>query len=583
MSSLNAIISVYNKTGVTDFAQFLLNKGYTIYSSGGTFNLLSDKLNNSSIKRVSDLTEFPEILNGRVKTLHPKIHGGILAKDIPEHSAELDKHNILNFSVVVVNLYPFEEVLGSGETDPDILMENVDIGGNTLIRAAAKNYSSVLVLTDPSDYPAVMDNWGSLNRKKYAGKAFYHTCHYDQVISSYFNKDHIYKTYVEEHKLKYGANPQQEYAGIYRDISNDKLPFEILNGNPGYINILDAVYSWNLVSELSSSINKVSVASFKHNSPAGVAYYSPLTPEQQIAYFVQGKELTDTAITFVKARNVDPMSSFGDFLSFSHEVDICTAKLISSEVSDGIIAPSYEDGVLEILKKKKGGRYIILKGIVANPQRELRDMHGVVLVQDENNKMLNMDDISNDIPDNIKMDMILANTTLKYTQSNSVCSAFNGQVLGVGAGQQSRIDCVKLVKRKTNMWHLRQHPKVLDLIYEFKKKTKRTHKINAIIRYIDNDFASADEYNMWVKLFNKIPTDLSENSKKDYLQQTDNIVLASDAFFPFRDNIDVASQFNVRYIIQPGGSVADADIQDACKSYNMKMVLTGSDMRMFLH
>jgi len=583
----NAIISVYNKTNIVPFTKYLINKGYNIYSSGGTYKLLNKFLDNDKIMRISDITGFPEILNGRVKTLHPAIHGGILAKkNNDNHKKDLDKHRINKFDIVAVNLYPFEQVLSSGEKDPEILMENIDIGGVTLIRSAAKNYSDVLVLTDPNDYQDVMTNWENIDNKMYAGKAFHHTCQYDQVISSYFNDKYIYKTYVKEHKLKYGANPQQKEAIICRDISKNTLPFTILNGNPGYINILDAIYSWNLVSNLSNLINNISVASFKHNSPAGVAYYTPLTDIQKKAYFISNdtyNNLSNTAIAYIKARNVDPMSSFGDFLAISHKVDVCTAKLISSEVSDGIIAPEFDVEALNILKRKKGGRYIILEGVCTKPQTEIRDMHGVVLVQDENIKNLHMTDIPDNIPDNIKMDMILANTTLKYTQSNSVCSAYNGQVLGVGAGQQSRIDCVKLVKRKTEIWHLRQHPKVLDLIDNFKKGVKRTHKINAIMRYIDGEFASADEYNNWLNLFSKEPTYFPELSQKDYLNTTTDIVLASDAFFPFRDNIDVASQFNIKYIVQPGGSVADDIIINACKSYGIDMVLTGSDMRMFLH
>lgn len=604
-----AIISVYDKTNIVKLSKFFVEKNVRILSTGGTFNKISNAIKTPLIQEVSSETEFPEILNGRVKTLHPKIHGGILAKkDNENHIKDLENNNINPIDFVVTNLYPFESVLKNNPNDEELLLENIDIGGHTLIRAAAKNYKDVMVLTDPNDYDIIINKWDDIVnnsnkeaielRKNFAQKAFQMVTKYDMAISGYFTPTKLYREYDLVTKLKYGANPQQQFAGLYKNSSADKMPFEILNGKPGYINILDAIYGWNLVSEIANETKLPCVASYKHNSPAGVAVYKPLSDIERKMYFVKPNvKLTELAVAFLKARNVDPKSSFGDFLAISCVVDECTAKLIKTEVSDGIIAQGYTKEAFKILSKKKKGNYVILRGNLETSSLEVREMHGLCLVQDKNKQKTTFTDFDNykieSIEDNqelsydVKLDLLIANTTLKYTQSNSVVSCKNGQVLGIGAGQQSRIDCVKLVSDKTKIWYLRQHPKVLKLVENFKKGTKKTVKINAIMNYITDSFENTI-YSDWLKLFDLSPDkikDLESNEKNEFL--IDNCVensLASDGFFPFEDNITVAGNFGVKYIIQPGGSIADkVIIETATNVYDMIMVLTGKDMRMFLH
>jgi len=590
-----ALLSVYNKTNIVNLGKFLVERGVRIVSTGGTYRMLKENLGDTDkLVPIENLTGFPEILGGRVKTLHPMVHGGLLAKRTnPAHTKDMEQNGVDYIDMIVTNLYPFKQVLESNPDDEQLLLENIDIGGHTMIRAAAKNYEEVLVLTNPNDYNVVMDNWDNLSnnmhfRRQLARQAFDHIAEYDIAIASYYNKDRLYRVYDRVRNLKYGANPQQAFAAIYQNVDQQALPFEVVNGNPGYINFLDAIYAWNLVSELGQATGLPSVASFKHNSPAGVSVYKELNDTERVAYYAGDKELTPLATAFVRARNVDPMSSFGDFIGVHGTVDECTANLIKTEVSDGIVANDFTPEALQILKSKKKGGYIILRGngdIPYNPL-EIREMHGLTLVQDENKRTTTYDSLTNvvcgDIPEDRQLDLIVGNITLKYTQSNSVCSAKDGQVLGVGAGQQSRIDCVKLVRRKTNYWYLRQHPKVLKLHSMFKKGTKRVTKTNAIIRYIENEF-SPSEYKEWVNLFENEPEELTGKDKRDFLATLDNVSLASDAFFPFRDNIDVAQQFGVKYIVQPGGSVQDDVVTEACKEYGMNMAMTGRDMRMFLH
>lgn len=599
----NAIISVFDKKGVVEFGDFLTKQGVTIFSTGGTYKQLATRIGERNLREVSSLTEFPEMLGGRVKTLHPRIHGGLLAKrDDPTHIEELRKHEIPMIDLVVANLYPFEEVLGllGSESEPELL-ENIDIGGHTLIRASAKNYHHVLTVVDPTDYQLIQDNWNNLERVRglLAKKAWDHVCRYDMAISGYFNPDKIYRGYTKVQDLKYGTNPQQKIAGIYEnDLKSSHTygvnrMFTIKQGNIGYINVLDAIYGFCLVCELSISLGSPwpITASYKHNSPAGVAIGLPLSPLlRKICLVGENHELSPVACSYVRARNVDPMCSFGDFIAVNTEVDEVTAKLIASDVSDGIIATGYTPEAFEILKNKKGGQFVILEGYPSkcHSSLEIREMHGVTLVQEENRARTDSFSFTNivttqkDVPKNSINDMIIANTTLKYTQSNSVCSALGGQVLGVGAGQQSRIDCVKLVKRKTQMWYLRQHPKCLRLIDLFKAGTKRVNKINAVVKYIEGDFTT-QEYADWLNLFVSEPNPLTPQEKEEFLKTLQGVSLASDAFFPFKDNIEVASQFGVKYIIQPGGSIADPEIIETCDKYSMTMAMTGPNMRLFLH
>ena len=566
-----AIISVYDKTGIIEFAKFLLDKNYIVYSTGGTFKELS-KLGEQNVLELNTLTNFPEILDGRVKTLHPIIYGGILNKrDNVSHQEQLQKHNIPHIDLVVVNLYPFEETVKK-TNDEDTIIENIDIGGVTLIRAAAKNYKDVLVITNPKDYLTIMDQFDNdtveiNNRRHWAGIALKYIAHYDMAISNYFNKDMMYREYEKVQNLKYGTNPQQKFAGLYTNVNQQNFPFKILSGNIGYINVLDAIYSWNLVNELWNVLKMSASASFKHNSPAGVGLGIELSDTLKEIYFVKNKELSPVATSYVRARGADPLSSFGDFVAINRIVDVCTANIISTEVSDGIIALGYEPEALNILKNKKSGNYVILQAELVESSGtnvEVREFHGITLVQDENKSMTDFDTLDKfDILVKNKIDLILANITLKYTQSNSVACALDGQIIGVGAGQQNRVDCVKLTKRKAVNWWLKQSPLCLELLKNFKQGTKKQDKVNYIIDYIENV--------------------MPEQEKLNWIKGLSDVSLASDAFFPFRDNIDVCSTFGVSYIIQPGGSVQDEEIKKACDEHNIKMFMTGPNMRMFLH
>lgn len=584
----NALVSVYNKNGLEELGKFLVDKGVTIYSTGGTYRMLEGVVGTNNLIEVSSLTEHPEILDGRVKTLHPKIHGGILAKrDNKSHRQELEKLNIPEIDLVVCNLYPFKSVVMRDDVDEDTVLENIDIGGHTLIRSSAKNYKGVLTVTSPWDYKHLMDSWGKFSdefRRNLAAKAYRHALDYDIAISQYFNKDDICRYYVKERNLKYGLNPQQKFAGIYREINTHEncVPFKVLNGNPGYINMLDAVFGWNLVVELYYTLNVPAAASYKHNSPAGVSVYQkPLTDKEMDIYMVPNnlrENIGHVATACVKAKNVDPMSSFGDFMAVYGVVDEHCAKILNLDFSDGIVAKGYTEGALEILRKKKRGNYVILVGREkVGPTWEIRDLHNLVLIQEENRGRTELKTLEGRGLDEEQMiDMVLTNTTLKFTQSNSVCSAKGGQIMGVGSGQQNRVDCVKITKRKTEKLYLRSHPKCVKFMGLFKDKVRRCVKVNALMDYINGN--PVDD-----SLFTDAPEKLTEEEKKDYLATLTDVTLASDAFFPFRDSIDVASQFGIKYVIQPGGSINDKSVVDACQEYDMKMVMTGPEMRMFLH
>lgn len=608
-----ALISVFDKSNLSDLVSHLLNNNYQILSSGGTYKQLITEFNSQNIIDISSYINHPEILNGRVKTLHPKIHGGILAKrNNKNHIQELQKFNINTIDIVIVNLYPFKEASNNPAYTPDDIYENIDIGGHTLIRASAKNFKDVLVVVDPNDYDKIINNENNIQlRRTFANKAFQYITIYDAYISTYFNRtndkdslcdDTIVRVYEKERKLKYGINPQQQQASLYKNIQQQSYPFTVINGNIGYINVLDAIYSWNLVCELKYILKLPACASFKHTSPAGSAVYFPLSNTLKRVYHTNDDELSELAVAYIRARNADPMSSYGDFIAVSEEVDVSTARLISKEVSDGIIAPSYDEKALEILRQKKGGNYIILSGSDGtnypynkcknyyDNYGEIKELHGITLIQESNPNKTDYTTFNNivsknkTILNNSKQDMILANTTLKYTQSNSVAYSLDGQCIGIGAGQQSRIDCVKLGKRKVEMWYLRQHPKCIDLLTKFKKGTKKQQKINALVSYIENDFNDI-EYQEWRDLFMEdVEIEfLTSNDKEEFIKTLDNVSLASDGFFPFPDNIHIASKIGVKYIIQPSGSIADDDIIKVVDGYGMSMVSTGNEMRMFLH
>ena len=391
---------------------------------------------------------------------------------------------------------------------------------------------------------------------------------------------------MKEFVLKYGCNPNQKPAKIFMKDGGD-LPIEILNGRPGYINLLDAFNSYQLVKELKAACGVPAATSFKHVSPAGAAIGTPLSDTLKKVYFVDDIELSPLATAYAKARGVDRMSSYGDFIALSDECDVPTANLIKREVSDGIIAPAYSDEALEILKQKKKGNYTIIK-IDENyvPEEiETKDVFGITFSQKRNDLIINSDSLNNivsknkDLPKEAKIDLMIALITLKYTQSNSVCYAKDGQAIGVGAGQQSRIHCTRLAGNKADIWHLRQSEKVLNL--PFKDDIRRPDRDNTIDVYISDEYEDVLKDGQWQKYFTKQPEPFTKEEQKKYLSKIENVSLASDAFFPFGDNIERAYKSGVKYIVEPGGSIRDDNVIETCDKYDMVLSFTGE--RLFHH
>lgn len=387
-----------------------------------------------------------------------------------------------------------------------------------------------------------------------------------------------------EIELRYGTNPHQRPARAY--VEEGELPFEVLNGAPGYINMLDALNSWQLVRELRQALDMPAAASFKHVSPAGAAVGLPLGDALRKSYFVEGMDLSPLAAAYARARGADRMSSFGDWVALSDEVDVSTANLIRREVSDGVIAPAYDPQALEILSQKRGGRYVVLQidpGFEPEPM-EVRELFGVMLEQRRNDAVISAEMLENVVTDEKRLpesavrDLLVAQVALKYIQSNSICLAIDGQVIGAGAGQQSRIHCTRLAASKAETWHLRQHPAVLGLA--FKEGLSRPERNNAIDQYLRDDLTPAEE-RYWKQAFDVVPERLSAEEKREWLDGLSGVSLASDAFFPFRDCIDRASQTGVQYVVQPGGSVRDDVVIEACDEYGMVMAFSG--VRLFHH
>lgn len=389
---------------------------------------------------------------------------------------------------------------------------------------------------------------------------------------------------MNEIQLRYGMNPHQTPARVFA--KKDALPIKVLSGQPGFINLLDAMNSWQLVRELKKALNLPAAASFKHVSPSGAAVGIPLSESLKKACSVHDLELSPLACAYARARGVDRVCSFGDWVALSDTVDVSTAQLLSREVSDGIIAPGYELEALSMLSKKKKGKYVVIEIDPAyEPQdMETKEVFGITFEQKRNNRAINLSVIQNIVtenkafPDTAKRDMIVALVTLKYTQSNSVCFAVDGQAIGVGAGQQSRIHCTRLAGSKAETWYLRQHPAALGL--KFKEGMGRPEQGNAIDLYLRDDLTSAEQ-DAWEKCFVEVPKKLTPKEKKDWLKGLKNVVLGSDGFIPFRDNIDRAYQSGVSYVAQPGGSLRDEDIIKVCNEYGMVMVFT--NLRLFHH
>jgi len=394
-----------------------------------------------------------------------------------------------------------------------------------------------------------------------------------------------------EVELRYGCNPHQKPARAYA--KTGALPFEVLSGAPGYINMMDALNAWQLVKELKQATGLPAAASFKHVSPAGAAVGLPLSDVLAKSYFVEGadskspEELSPLAAAYARARGADRVSSFGDFVALSDVVDVPTAQLIAIEVSDGVIAPGYEPNALEILRGKRKGRYLVMQmdpGYEPPDEMEANEIYGVVLEQKRNDAWISAEMLQNVVtendvlPESAVRDLLVAQVALKYIQSNSVCFAVDGQVIGAGAGQQSRVHCTRLAADKADLWTLRQHPAVLGL--QFKEGVSRAERNNAIDGYLRDDLSPAEQ-RYWEEAFEVVPQRLSPREKRAWLDGLTGVCLASDAFFPFRDSIDRASQSGVKYVVQPGGSVRDDVVIAACDEYGIVMAFSG--VRLFHH
>ena len=392
---------------------------------------------------------------------------------------------------------------------------------------------------------------------------------------------------MTELELKYGCNPNQKPSRVYME-DGSELPVEVMNGRPGYINLLDALNGYQLVRELNEATGVAAATSFKHVSPAGAAIGIPLSDIEKKIYWIDDNEsLSPQACAYAKARGADRMSSFGDFISLSGKCDVDTARLIKREVSDGIIAPDYDDEALEILKEKKKGAYCILK---IDPSYrpapiERKQVYGVTFEQGRNEFKTDRALLGNivtknkELPDSAANDLMIALITLKYTQSNSVCYVKNGQAIGVGAGQQSRIHCTRLAGPKADNWYLRQSPKVLSL--PFRDDIRMPDRDNSVDLYIGEDYMDVLSDGRWEKIFTEKPEVFTAEEKREWLSGNRDVALGSDAFFPFGDNIDRAAKSGVKYVAEPGGSVRDDNVIEAADSYGMVMAFTG--MRLFHH
>ncbi|NP_001090100.1 5-aminoimidazole-4-carboxamide ribonucleotide formyltransferase/IMP cyclohydrolase L homeolog [Xenopus laevis] len=585
-----ALFSVSDKSGLVEFAQQLSTLGLSLVASGGTAKCLRDA--GLSVRDVSEITGFPEMLGGRVKTLHPAVHAGILARSSPEDQADINRLGFSYIRVVVCNLYPFVKTVSAAGVTVEDAVEQIDIGGVTLLRAAAKNHARVTVLCDPSDYKSIAAEMGNSDNKdtspetrcRLALKAFTHTAQYDDAISDYFRKQ--YSKGISQLPLRYGINPHQVPAQIYT--RGPQLPLTVLNGSPGFINLCDALNAWQLVRELKNALGLPAATSFKHVSPAGAAVGVPLTEEEAQVCMVQDifSTLTPLASAYARARGADRMSSFGDFIAVSDVCDVATAKIISREVSDGIVAPGYEDEALKILSKKKNGSYCVLQMDTSYEPSdiEIRSLFGLQLEQKRNDAVIDRTLFNSivtnnkEIPESAVRDLIVATIALKYTQSNSVCYAKDGQVIGMGAGQQSRIHCTRLAGDKADNWWLRHHPRVLGM--KFKAGVKRADISNAIDQFVSGTLGEED-LPQWQALYDEPPEQLTSAEKRDWISKLSGVSLSSDAFFPFKDNLERAKKSGVQFIAAPSGSAADKVVIDSCNE--LGIVLAHTNLRLFHH
>ncbi|XP_060526974.1 bifunctional purine biosynthesis protein ATIC [Cylas formicarius] len=586
-----ALLSVSDKTGLIELGRNLSSLGFRLVASGGTAKSLRDV--GLLVRDVSDISNAPEILGGRVKTLHPAVHGGILSRLIPSDQEDLKKQNIEMIRIVVCNLYPFVQTVSKPNVTIADAVENIDIGGVTLLRAAAKNHERVTIICDPSDYEKVVDeirnnpkkDTSLETRQSLALKAFTHTSEYDLAITDYFRKQ--YSPNRSQITLRYGMNPHQKPAQIFTTLP--RLPLNVLNGSPGFINLCDALNGWQLVKELKTALGLPAATSFKHVSPAGAAVGTPLSPEEAKLCMVDDllESITPLASAYARARGSDRMSSFGDFVALSDVCDEVTARIISREVSDGVIAPGYTPGALKLLAKKKGGVYCVLQ---IDPEYEpdpieRKILFGLTLEQRRNDASIDASLFKNiatknkNLPETAIRDLIVATIALKYTQSNSVCYARDGQTIGIGAGQQSRIHCTRLAGEKADNWWLRRHPKVLTL--KFKKGVTRAEISNAIDNYVNGTVGKDMDRQIFNSMFDTAPSEFTEQDRGDWLATMSGVSLASDAFFPFRDNIERAKLSGVSFIGSPSGSKNDEEVVQACNDHNI--VLAFTNLRLFHH
>jgi phosphoribosylaminoimidazolecarboxamide formyltransferase/IMP cyclohydrolase len=440
-----ALLSVSDKTGLAEFAKGLSAHGVTLLSTGGTAKAIREA--GIPVTDVSEYTESPEIMDGRVKTLHPRVHGGILMRDNGKDEQQLTDLGGQPIDLVVVNLYPFTATVAKGAPFADCI-ENIDIGGPTMVRAAAKNHERVTVAVQPSDYEVILASMpagpDAQLRAKLALKAFSHTATYDMAIADWM-QEQLCSGRTGVTTLKYGCNPQQKPAsirGLLSPSGPQPLPFDVLSGVPGYINLLDALNAWQLVRELDMATDLPAAASFKHVSPAGAAVYAPISDELLSVYEATGKALSQVAIAYLRSRQADPLCSFGDFVAVSRVIDASTAALLKIEVSDGIIAPGFEPEALEVLRQKKGGKYIVLQADPSfePPEDEQRTVYGTSFRQRRaletvgESTLANVVTAKKDLSADAKRDLLVAQIAIKYTQSNSVGYAKDGQMIGVGAG-----------------------------------------------------------------------------------------------------------------------------------------------------
>ena len=512
------------------------------------------------------------MLGGRVKTLHPAVHGGILARDMESDNQDLADQSIAKIDFVVCNLYPFKDTVAQVNATVAEAVEEIDIGGVTLLRAAAKNHARVTILSDPADYPSFLAELEKSSksgdatisqetRNRYALKAFEHTADYDTAISEFFRRQYASASdgSGKHLALRYGANPHQKPAAAGCGLQAESLPFRVLCGSPGYINLLDALNGWALVRELDCALGKPAAASLKHVSPAGAAIGLPLSDDERKVFFVDDIEGIDTsalAQAYARARGADRMSSFGDMIALSTIVDVPTARIISKEVSDGVIAPGYEAEALEILKKKKGGKYLVLQmdADYQPSKAESRTVYGVTLTQARNDVEISSATFGSivrpgggsaisgtstpsgaglsehPLPEEALRDLTVATVAVKYTQSNSVAYAKNGMIVGLGAGQQSRIHCTRLAGDKAdNVW-LRHHPRVLGL--KWKKGTKRPDKSNAIDLLVSGELPTkaGPERELYEAVFEEVPEPFSAEEREQWLAKQTDVAVSSDAF-----------------------------------------------------